>query len=411
MRQATAPEPDVAVVDIGLGSESGFDLADPPMLLDLDHNPTSVVNWRQRFRIAEQLMDMVARPENRNQGATNLCAPTTIEGLLLSGTDGHPSVVTHAVADVALTGKTDIRGIEVKIDPISLQSLGTLAENQPSGANTTRLAEHIFRLVASNTYFATERAHNQPDGDYELRHNRSGYFLYNRETHKPEIDQHTGKINDGPGAASTSAGVLEILQQMTGEDYSGRVLDRKDPTQIDPPGVTLFTTLAQFRAAMRSAYQRDTTVALGVFSNNRELIPNKPDKPDKDERKPGAAAGASDGRGGPKADDQQAPPPKPGADRTLLDAKEVFSGFLDGPHEVMITPEAQMAFINNSWGDYSKGEVKFVDLCRATAVRKPNSIIRELKDSARVCALRMATPRTNTIWLSSEPPLPCLPIA
>lgn len=199
---------------------------------------------RQRVRVAEQLMNMVAHPEDRSQGSFSTCAMATAEGMLLTGKNGDPSKVTKMVSEVALTGKTEVGGLTVKLDRQSMQSFGEHADNRDVGVDKQRLAENIFRLTAANTYYAMMKEEGKAEGQLQYVSRKDGnHLIYKRDEslpHDPEMAKQF-TLKDGvssPGEAATLVNESRILNRITGKDYSDRMIQNGYAVQGDEKWVT-----------------------------------------------------------------------------------------------------------------------------------------------------------------------------
>lgn len=197
-------------------------------------NENGVRSERQRVRIAEQLMSMVAEPEKRNQGRTQNCALAGIEGLLLMGQTREPAKVTAIVKDITLRGETKMDGsmppVIVKIDRESLRSSGEYAENVKPGTNKERFAEGIFRLAAANTYFAIRAVEHDAEGQLHYVNRADGnHLIYVRNkdlAHSRDLAKldTIGNVDNSPGAAATTDATWHVLKQITGKDFKDRII-------------------------------------------------------------------------------------------------------------------------------------------------------------------------------------------
>lgn len=234
-----------------------------------------IASDRQRIRVAEQLMNMVARPEDRSQGSFDTCAMATVEGLLLTGKTAEPSRVTSMVADVALTGKTNVGGLEVKLDRQSMQSFGEHAENRGYGQDKQRLAENIFRLTAANTYYALMKQEGKAEGQLHYVSRSDGNrLIYKRDSSLPEkaelanLNKPEGR-DTSPGAASTMIGESRILNQITGKDYKDRILVNTNTEPEDKKWVTGYASQQELDALVKQAKEAGKLpLAVGVYTGN-----------------------------------------------------------------------------------------------------------------------------------------------
>lgn len=230
---------------------------------------------RQRIRVAEQLMNMTARPEDRSQGSYDTCAMATVEGMLLTGKGSHPAKVTQMVSDVALTGKTNVGGTEVKLDRQSMQSFGEHAQNREYGADSQRLAENIFRLTAANTYYGIMKEEGKAEGQLQYVSRPDGNRLIYKRDHtlpdKPELaalNKPEGRVSD-PGDASTMVAESRILNKITGDDYKSRVLVNTNVEKTDPAWTTGYKSQAELDDVLKKTGEDGKfPVALGVYTGN-----------------------------------------------------------------------------------------------------------------------------------------------
>jgi hypothetical protein len=234
-----------------------------------------IASDRQRIRVAEQLMNMVARPEDRSQGSYETCAMATVEGLLLTGKTAEPSKVTGMVADVALTGKTNAGGLEVKLDRQSMRSFGEHADNRGYGEDKQRLAENIFRLSAANTYYAIMKSEGKAEGQLQYVSRSDGNRLvYRRDETLPDkpalADLNKPEFrNSSPGEASTMVGESRILKQITGKDYKDRILVNTNVEEEDKKWVTGYSNLQELDDLVTKAKETgQLPLAVGVYTGN-----------------------------------------------------------------------------------------------------------------------------------------------
>jgi hypothetical protein len=318
---------------------------------------------RQRVRVAEQLMNMVARPEDRQQGNFDTCAMASVEGMLLTGRDRQPSKVTGMVADVALTGHTNVGGIDVKIDKRSMQSFGEHADNRGAGENKQRLAENIFRLTAANTYYGIMRAEGSPEGQLSYVSGKDGNQLkYTPDAndptkHKPEyaqLNKPEGR-ETSPGPAATMTGESRILNQITGKDYSDRLIVNSATKGEDPKWVKLVSSQSELDTHLKQLQdQGKMPVALGVFAGHRIF---------------------SDGEN-PFNQLSQSSSDK--------DIKRVFDSMYQDGHSLLVTGANQFGFgtrydIKNTWGADSSKSVSNRELFESTRPVSPSEMVGNLE--------------------------------
>lgn len=245
---------------------------------------------RQRVRVAEQLMNMVAHPEDRNQGDSDTCAMATVEGMLLTGNNAEPSRVTRMVAEVALTGQTKVGNLDdngsknetgsknevtVKLDKQSMRSFGEHADNRPSGDERQRLAENIFRLTAANTYFAMRKQEGHTEGQLHYESGKNGNRLvYKRDESLPHDEKlaernKPGEEISGPHEASTPIAGSRILNQITGKDYKERFLVNTNAEESDAKWTTGFSNAKELDDLLKKAKDEGKMpVTIGVFASN-----------------------------------------------------------------------------------------------------------------------------------------------
>lgn len=238
---------------------------------------------RQRVRVAEQLMSMVARPEDRGQGEFSTCALASVEGILLTGKDRQPSKVTEMVSELALTGKSKVRGVDVHLDNKSMQSFGEHSANNTAGDGRQRLAENIFRLGVANLYFSMLRAEGNPEGQFRYTSGKDGNRLVAEPDSKltPQDPEKRKEFEEkqkaylaspeGPGPASTMTAESRILTQITGQDYKDRILvsitNMKDE---DAKFVTSISSQSELEAHLQQLKQeKRLPAALAVQTNNQ----------------------------------------------------------------------------------------------------------------------------------------------
>lgn len=322
-----------------------------------------IASGRQRVRVAEQLMDMVASPYDRQQGSYETCAMASVEGLLLTGKDRQPSKVTGMVADVALTGQTNVRGLEVKIDRQSLQSFGEHAENRDFGENKQRLAENIFRVTAANTYFAIKRAEGSPEGQLSYVSRKDGNHLKytpdakDKSLHRGDLAFYNAPGIDinAPGPAATMTGESRILNQITGKDYKDRVIVNSNSKNEDPAWVTRVSSNAELEAHLKKLEgQGKLPASLAVYTGHE----------------------AFSGKGNPfnmlnKVDSD-------------AEAKEVFGSLFQDGHSLLITNsngqgDKTKFVVKNTWGAESNIDVSSQKLYDATNPVSPNQMITNLQ--------------------------------
>lgn len=239
---------------------------------------------RQRVRVAEQLMNMVAHPEDRNQGDSDTCAMATAEGMLLTGKNAEPSRVTKIVSEVALTGQTKVGNtdengnsneVTVKLDKQSMRSFGEHADNRPVGDERQRLAENIFRLTAANTYFAMRKQEGHAEGQLHYESGKNGNRLvYRRDESLPHDEKlaernKPGEEISGPHEASTPIAGSRILNQITGKDYKERFLVNTNAEESDPKWTTGFSNAKELDDQLKKARDEGKMpVTIGVFASN-----------------------------------------------------------------------------------------------------------------------------------------------
>lgn len=318
---------------------------------------------RQRVRVAEQLMNMVARPEDRQQGNFDTCAMASVEGMLLTGKDRQPSKVTGMVADVALTGHTNVNGIDVKIDKRSMQSFGEHAENRGAGENKQRLAENIFRLTAANTYYGIMRAEGSPEGQLSYVSGKDGNQLkYTPDAndptkHKPEyalLNKPEGRVTS-PGPAASMTGESRILNQITGKDYSDRLIVNSATKGEDPKWVKMVGSQNELDTHLRQLEaQGKMPVALAVFAGHRMF---------------------SDGEN---------PFNQLSQINSDKDIKKVFDTMYQDGHSLLVTGTNQFGFstrydIKNTWGAESSKSVSNRELFESTRPVSPSEMVNNLE--------------------------------
>lgn len=230
---------------------------------------------RQRVRVAEQLMNMVAHPEDRSQGSFGTCAMATAEGMLLTGKNADPSKVTKMVSEVALTGKTEVGGLTVKLDRQSMQSFGEHADNRDVGVDKQRLAENIFRLTAANTYYAMMKEEGKAEGQLQYVSRKDGnHLIYKRDESLPHdanmAKQFTLKDGDtSPGEAATLVNESRILNRITGKDYKERMVQNGNIVDGDEKWVTQVKSQQELDAHLKQVKENGGyPVTLTVYAGN-----------------------------------------------------------------------------------------------------------------------------------------------
>jgi hypothetical protein len=231
---------------------------------------------RQRVRVAEQLMNMVAHPEDRNQGNFDTCAMATVEGMLLTGKNAEPSRVTNMVSEVALSGQTKAGDLTVKVDKQSMLSFGEHADNRPVGDDRQRLAENIFRLAAANTYFALRKQEGHAEGQLHYVSGKDGnQVIYKRDQALPHdaklAERNTpGEEIRGAHEASTAVAGSRILKQITGKDFKDRIFVNTNAEESDPNWVTEFSNAKEMDDLLKKAKEEGRLpITLGVFTSNQ----------------------------------------------------------------------------------------------------------------------------------------------
>lgn len=324
---------------------------------------SGVHSERQRVRIAEQLMDMVARPEDRSQGSFSTCALASIEGLLLTGKDREPSKVTGMVADLALTGHTNVRGIDVKLDRQSLQSFGEHAENRAPGEDKQRLAENIFRVAAANVYFGIMKNEGKPEGQLQYVSRQDGNYLkYVPDTtgqlvHSKELAKlnQTQYREESAGSASSMTGESRILSQITGKDYSDRIIINSEIKGEDAKYVTKLGSEKELAEHIKDLEKQGRLpAAMGVYAGHEALA---------------GAGNPFDGLGDMK---------------TAADAQKVFSNLFADEHSMLVTGTKQFADLTmfsmkNTWGEKSNIDVSSAVLFDITKPVDPNIMLDSLQ--------------------------------
>lgn len=183
----------------------------------LEDNPDAKVDAAQRTKLAEQVMAQAAIPTGIDQGHHNTCNVTTVESILYTT---KPSRAANLVADIATTGgflASDGTRVNVPADSIAPDTESGL--NPPPDGKRS-YASQLLQLAAVNSIYQSrgdQTSYHQSTNPDPSRPGDTGERLFDDRDTPPRLK------GDAPGLSSED--IAQAYKLITGEDFSGRILD------------------------------------------------------------------------------------------------------------------------------------------------------------------------------------------